>query len=181
MLLAGAWHGAGRQFLVFGALHGIYLIINHAWRTFGPADKEEPGLFEKYFTIMWKVLLTYVAVVVAQVFFRAASIGQAMDLLEGMIGLRGFAGGLASGWQYEYGPILRYLPMFVLYFGIVWFLPNAQQLLAKYPISLAKVQPSRLPWLQWKLTPRWAVASGILAGLAIVDLSQHTEFLYFQF
>ena len=34
MGLAGIWHGAGFQFLVFGLLHAMYLSVNHAWRIF---------------------------------------------------------------------------------------------------------------------------------------------------
>jgi len=41
MLLGGLWHGAAWTFVIWGALHGIYLVINHAWqalreRLFGP-------------------------------------------------------------------------------------------------------------------------------------------------
>ena len=32
MLLGGLWHGAGWTFVVWGGLHGVYLIINHLWR-----------------------------------------------------------------------------------------------------------------------------------------------------
>ncbi|MGH9648052.1 MAG: MBOAT family O-acyltransferase, partial [Bryobacteraceae bacterium] len=33
MLLGGLWHGAGWTFVAWGALHGVYLMINHAWRA----------------------------------------------------------------------------------------------------------------------------------------------------
>ena len=48
MSLAGIWHGAGLQFLIFGLLHAVYLTVNHAWRTFGPkpdARDLSPGRF----------------------------------------------------------------------------------------------------------------------------------------
>ena len=32
MLLGGLWHGASWTFVVWGGLHGTYLLINHAWR-----------------------------------------------------------------------------------------------------------------------------------------------------
>jgi len=35
MLLGGFWHGAGWTFIVWGALHGAYLLVNHAWRRAG--------------------------------------------------------------------------------------------------------------------------------------------------
>ena len=39
-LIAGIWHGAGLQYVVFGCLHGSYLTINHAWRLFGPKEEK---------------------------------------------------------------------------------------------------------------------------------------------
>src|SRR5947208_727657 len=36
MLLGGLWHGAAWTFVVWGALHGAYLCINHAWNNFTP-------------------------------------------------------------------------------------------------------------------------------------------------
>ena len=32
MLVGGLWHGAGWTFVFWGALHGIYLVVNHGWR-----------------------------------------------------------------------------------------------------------------------------------------------------
>src|SRR5271166_5608364 len=31
MTIGGLWHGAGWAFVVWGALHGAYLAVNHAW------------------------------------------------------------------------------------------------------------------------------------------------------
>ena len=37
--LAGIWHGAGAQFLLFGLLHALYLTVNHTMRIFYPAPR----------------------------------------------------------------------------------------------------------------------------------------------
>ena len=37
MLLGGLWHGAGWNFVIWGGLHGTFLIINHVWQALRPA------------------------------------------------------------------------------------------------------------------------------------------------
>ena len=31
MVIGGLWHGAGFTFIIWGALHGLFLIVNHTW------------------------------------------------------------------------------------------------------------------------------------------------------
>src|SRR6195952_3612783 len=64
MLLGGLWHGAAWTFVVWGALHGAYLCINHAWNRFGPeiAPRLRPA------AAVAGAVLTFLAVVVAWVF-----------------------------------------------------------------------------------------------------------------
>ncbi len=87
MGLAGVWHGAGSQFLVFGLLHAGYLIVNHTWRTFGPATPANAR--RSYAVVLACGAATYLAVLVGQVFFRAASSADALRILGGMVGLHG--------------------------------------------------------------------------------------------
>lgn len=75
MLLGGLWHGAGWGFVVWGGLHGAYLTINHFWRRGGWALPPYIG-----------GLLTFVAVVIAWVFFRADGFDQAQSVLVSMFG-----------------------------------------------------------------------------------------------
>ena len=89
MALAGVWHGAGLQFLIFGLLHACYLTINHLWRSFGPKPASAGPTPVRAVQVIGAVLLTYLAVLVAQLFFRAASCGDALTLLAGMVGAHG--------------------------------------------------------------------------------------------
>ncbi len=72
--LAGIWHGAGMQFVIFGLLHGIYLSINQAWRIFGGtrASSVPPGAVRRH---------------VNHVFFRSANVPSALSVLAAMAGL----------------------------------------------------------------------------------------------
>src|SRR6266568_7401907 len=80
MLLGGLWHGAAWTFVVWGALHGTYLCINHAWNNFGP--KIAPR-FARAADIAG-LILTFLAVVIAWVFFRAENMEWAIYVLAKM-------------------------------------------------------------------------------------------------
>jgi hypothetical protein len=84
MLLGGAWHGAGWTFIVWGGLHGAYLVVHAAWRA--AVERVVPG-WQLPRLLAWA--LTLAAVVVAWVFFRAPDLNSACSLLRGMAGLQG--------------------------------------------------------------------------------------------
>jgi D-alanyl-lipoteichoic acid acyltransferase DltB (MBOAT superfamily) len=181
MTLAGIWHGAGFQFLVFGLLHGAYLTINHAWRTFRPArfNQVPASALGRTAAVVVQVGLTYLAALVAQVFFRAASSGDAVDLLAGMAGLHG--GPILGGWEDSFGSLSQTVGLVALLFAIVWIMPNSQQIMEKYSPALGQIPKTRFAILQWSPSLKWALLMGAACGLAIAGVSEHTEFLYFQF
>jgi D-alanyl-lipoteichoic acid acyltransferase DltB (MBOAT superfamily) len=88
MLLGGLWHGAGWTFVLWGALHGAYLMVNHAWRGVAarlpplPAPARAAGRAAGW-------ALTFLAVVVAWVFFRAETLDGALGMLGAMAGANG--------------------------------------------------------------------------------------------
>lgn len=86
MLLGGLWHGAAWTFVVWGGLHGLYLIAGRAvQRHLSP----RPG-----FVLRWvRRLGVFAAVCVAWVFFRADSFQGAMDILSGIVLPQGFSPG----------------------------------------------------------------------------------------
>jgi alginate O-acetyltransferase complex protein AlgI len=74
MLLGGLWHGANWTFVIWGALHGAYLIIQQTWKSYS---------FVRIPKFLAQVM-TFLAVVVGWVFFRSSSITQAFSFLEKM-------------------------------------------------------------------------------------------------
>jgi alginate O-acetyltransferase complex protein AlgI len=80
MLLCGLWHGAAWNFVLWGGLHGILLVIHTQYRRlFRPLP---PALGQA---------LTLLAVILAWVPFRAASLSGTLAMLRGMAGLNGIA------------------------------------------------------------------------------------------
>src|SRR5579862_8826754 len=91
MLLGGLWHGAGWNFLVWGGLHGACLGINHLWRRWRGAAAKVSSSNYLARAAAWAV--TFGAVVVAWVFFRAKTRAGAWAMLSAMFG---FGGGSSS-------------------------------------------------------------------------------------
>ena len=66
MLLGGLWHGANFRFIIWGALHGIGLVINKIWHyLFG--DRYTSGRIGKFIA----VFITFQFVSFCWIFFRA--------------------------------------------------------------------------------------------------------------
>ena len=180
MLLGGLWHGAGWTFIVWGGLHGLYLMINHAWREMkvrlGLGDG---GRFANFFA----GALTFLAVVVAWVFFRADSLASACSILLSMVGVNG----LMEKWV----PLREGMKMIVPCFVLVWLFPNVRQILINYKpswedmagIKTLSPEPRGGPaiWLAWQPTRTHAIALGILFVWSVDHLSKFSEFLYFRF
>lgn len=170
MTLAGIWHGSGLTFLIFGALHGVYLCICHAWRLRNPNPPPDTWVRRLGF-----IALTYLSVLVGSIFFRAPSVTGAAQVLAAMTGLHGLRIDLASA-----GSHMHILHMALL-FAIVWGMPNSLQIMARYQPVLGTVEPPPRWFPAW--SPGWtsAAAIGLAATLGILALGGTTEFLYFQF
>jgi D-alanyl-lipoteichoic acid acyltransferase DltB (MBOAT superfamily) len=191
MLLGGLWHGAGWTFVAWGGLHGGYLCINHGWRfgrgfLFGGLPVHPIERFAGF-------VVTFIAVVIAWVFFRAESFAGALTMLEGMAGMHGVI--LPDVWAIRLAPLM---PIFTsmgvtagptpLFEGTLEIVSIAGLLL------LAFLAPSSQQWIGWQFHPNEkrqrgvpgafrAILFGLLAGYVAIHLyvGGYSEFLYFQF
>lgn len=94
MLLGGLWHGAGWTFVLWGGLHGVYLLINHGWRVLArrlTVLMTVPKMIRTGFS--WS--LTFFGVMLGWVLFRAESFDAAGAIYRGMAGVNGIS--LPSG------------------------------------------------------------------------------------
>ena len=80
MVLGGLWHGANWTFLIWGAMHGVALIIDHAWRRSAAFARYGSGRIAR--VIDWA--LTFNFVCLAWLFFRSPSLDAAMQFLAGL-------------------------------------------------------------------------------------------------
>ena len=195
MLLGGLWHGAGWTFVIWGGLHGLYLVIHHAWQGVTERMKIAPRWLQSRGAAAVSVLITFVAVTIAWVFFRATSLEAALRMLDGMSGANGWV--LPTEWRGGFEAVLgsamagrftfddltafagaRQLVWIGVLLALAWFCPNSQEIMAKL---------SRLRALGEQLKPAygWGAFGAITVSvmmLAIVNGSRgFSEFIYFNF
>jgi alginate O-acetyltransferase complex protein AlgI len=201
MLLGGLWHGAAWTFLLWGGLHGIYLLINHRWRNL----KRSAASATIGKVLGW--VTTMLCIVFSWVLFRAESIEGAGNLLAGMVGLHGFVlpteylgylnhlAGLGNylvkiGFEFNTDHVLFFYGFFqflaiLIGFAVVVFLPNTQQIMRRYRPAFETYQGevSRLPlrWQEWRPTLPFALFIISLLAMSIMGLTRVSEFIYFQF
>jgi len=193
MLLGGLWHGAGWTFVVWGGLHGAYLGVNHAWR--GLKARLGWREHENGWTRFGGRLLTFLAVVLAWVFFRAEDLPTAWRVLEAMSGAHGLslprsvvAPATAAAWGLPVstlpaGPLLACAALL----AFVWLAPNTWELFrahepALLPRAFDLAERPRPAWQAWQPNAGWALVVAALAlGALLGMLSGRSEFLYYQF
>ncbi len=156
MLLGGLWHGASWTFVLWGGLHGLYLVVQRGITKFIPARMKGETILQ-----LPAALLTFLLVCVAWVFFRAHSLSQAFDVVAALFGS---------------GPrgVVRLLPSesIVLATGVTFILLCVHWTMREASITSIV---TRTPW--------W-IRSLALAALVLGILGMSGEdraFIYFQF
>jgi alginate O-acetyltransferase complex protein AlgI len=164
MLLGGLWHGAAWTFVAWGALHGLYLCINHAWINYGPpvpARLARPAAVVAFF-------LTFLAVVVAWVFFRADNLSSALSVLSRM--------GDPSRVVFGHAEMVQ-SGLIAIYAVIAWLAPNTQEIVG-YDHQNRSVGEAVGAW---RLRPALLYGGAAVFAFGVLGIQQHSEFIYFRF
>jgi D-alanyl-lipoteichoic acid acyltransferase DltB (MBOAT superfamily) len=156
MLLGGLWHGAGWTFVIWGAMHGVYLAVHRVWS----ARFSMPRLLG--------VAITFPAVLFAWVMFRATSVSDAVTIWKTMLGLNGFTlpGIYHAIAQTQHSPFINGTEVWYMACLLVFVLSgkNVHE-------SLVSSVPSRSS----------AIYASVMIFTSILALGRPSTFLYFQF
>jgi len=167
-LIAGLWHGASWMFVIFGALHGIGVVINHYWKK----TKIKISKVLAWFITFNFVNFTFV-------FFRAHDMSDALKVLKGMGGLNGFslpemiASKLPVLKKYglEFQPFMESIKFSWLIFVYI-ALAFALVLIFKNSVDLIR---------QHQRSYKTAFYSSLLFFIGVMSMNRTSEFLYFNF
>ena len=169
-LVSGIWHGANWTFVIWGFLHGILNCLNR-------------GL-KKYWEKVWVAIrwvLTFAAVNILWVIFRADSVGQAFVLIKKMIQIKGFQIG---DWLTESFDLIEFVlveRLLGIYYEYIEKIPGFHMwcffLLALGIVLIAKNSSEKV----FKPTITRSVGTIIMMMWSILSLSGISVFLYFNF
>ncbi len=156
MLLGGIWHGAGVTFVIWGALHGTFIVINHLWRD--RVVSRLSWLDNSTIFSAASYALTMLCVLIGWIFFRSETVGGAILVTTGLFHLpvdcpitpqQGYLIGISA--------------------AIAALMPNSKQI-HDWLMSGSDVQ-------YWTL----GFAAAAIFVIAFVSISVDLPFLYFQF
>ncbi|HEY1066026.1 MAG TPA: MBOAT family O-acyltransferase, partial [Pirellulales bacterium] len=178
MTIGGLWHGAGWTFILWGAAHGTFLAVNHAWSDL---CKKMGWTFTRtsrgWKTFAWG--LTFMCVSLTWVLFRAANLEAAGNMYASLLGADGFLPAKIE----RTGLFVTAALM-----AIAFLAPTTQRIMANFEPALdydpAQDEAQPLPALaRWSWSPSLAAALAVGAALAVctVNLGGVQEFLYFNF
>jgi D-alanyl-lipoteichoic acid acyltransferase DltB (MBOAT superfamily) len=168
-LIGGLWHGASWMFVIWGALHGIAIVIHRIWKDLGLRMWGWMGWF-----------ITFNFVNVAWVFFRAKDFASVEKVLGGMIGADGIV--LPNGLEGK----LIFLKQYGIKFGY-WVssagLSGIKDLLFILGIFTFTVMLKNSGELikDSKLSTKIAILTGLVLFLSLISIGAESEFLYFNF
>ncbi|MGB3493138.1 MAG: MBOAT family O-acyltransferase [Elainellaceae cyanobacterium] len=154
MLLGGLWHGASWNFVIWGGLHGIYLVIERFFRSLGLKFRTDIT------SLSIGAIVTYLAVCITWVFFRTPNFADAILLIRMMFSLNFNFEFLLSSWR----PIATLLIMA----GVIF-----------YQILVRDMTYEDI-WIKIGMAGRVILLSGMLF-LIFSTRGEQNEFIYFQF
>ncbi len=169
-LVSGLWHGASWNFVIWGALHGFYLVFALATAPWTPAALKDDT---RFWVRAWNVGTVFVLVCFAFVFFRAATFADAVYILghipEGIVGdvqrmLSGKPVAIQCNGGCDWGLTLAGLGVIQLVHLFQERRGSARAWLAERPV-----------WL------RWPAYAALVYGTLLLVQSGGGQFIYFQF
>ncbi len=184
-VVIGAWHGAAWTFILFGTMHGVYIAINEFWRSWRRRARRA-GPPAGVAVRAGYHLLTLFAVIMANVVFRAESVGDAVTVWGAMVRLDQIATLPAVLPASAAELIAEPLLFSCIVIAIIALAPNTQQIMGRYrPVlnwdrwrSVARPVVA----LTWRPSARWAVWSGAVLFFGVIFIARaQSEFIYFNF
>jgi D-alanyl-lipoteichoic acid acyltransferase DltB (MBOAT superfamily) len=164
-LISGLWHGANWTFIIWGGLHGAYMVVGRLTRKWrrrvlgwcGFSGEEKPLGFGR-------MLGTFALVCVAWVFFRANSLSDVSLIVRR----------LGSGWDSLPTLVPGFSGLDAIVVIVALIVLHAEE---KYRFLARKATDTAAS----SILTRWPVYYALAGSILVFGVFQGTKFVYFQF
>jgi len=198
----GLWHGAGWTFVLWGLIHGVYLIIFRLWIDIKSHFRwtcDKPSFASMAISRM----ITFIAVILSFVMFRSENIDGAISMYQSMFGFYGISIPVSFEEKFE---VLGEMPKIVgivyngmFYNGLLTESPGNAILLILVSLILVWFTPNVIEWfrldspalkiggllkkggMHWKQNTVFTIVIILVSSAALMFIQRESEFLYFQF
>ncbi len=163
-LISGLWHGAEWTFIIWGALHGIYLVFanitkdQRKWVNSGLGLTKHPLLHH-----LLQVALTFILVLFGWVFFRANNTADAITVLQNM-----FTWNAAGTINLFRIPSDLYIALSAI--GLLFFIEILEERMQLYEKLTLLTRPYK-----------WLILILLILTIFVLGMWEAQDFLYFQF
>lgn len=174
--VSGLWHGAGWHFVIWGCIHGLYLVVGDLLK---PVKKKINSLLrinsDRFVNKIGRVVVTFILVDIAWIFFRAGSLTIAFSYLKRLFSNSWFKV-IYDYTIYECG--LSQIQLRILLIGIITLLlASISQYIKKERFEL--ILSEQPIWFRW-LFVFYLLCMILIFGIYGPEYTQ-SEFIYFQF
>ena len=179
-LVSGLWHGARWTFVVWGALHGAYLILGLVSAGVRGRVRAALGL-ERHPAVLraWQTAATFALVAIAWVFFRAGSLADAWYVTTHLTS--GLGAQLSSIVARDAGAISSLVFLGAEPSRVVLAVAGVVALLVVERVQGATPQPLRTRIAGARTPVRWAAYACAVLTIMTLGVFQSARFIYFQF
>jgi D-alanyl-lipoteichoic acid acyltransferase DltB (MBOAT superfamily) len=154
-LVSGFWHGANWTFIIWGALHGFYLIVE---RALGIGGRKSDAANQSALVQFLRIALTFHLVLISWILFRARSVSEAWSIFHKIL--------------FDHGPVFwnviiiqgGFVIVFLLVVDLFHWRTKFWDRMAEYPALMRVVS-----------------AVVLLFAIVLFGVESQNQFIYFQF
>ncbi|MDR0802285.1 MBOAT family O-acyltransferase [Fluviicola sp.] len=124
MILGGLWHGASQNFVIWGAMNGLALVIYNHWKKISPYEKSS-----RWIVHFWKILITFNFITFTRIWFRLKTEGAPNNMLDRIFNHFNFQWDTFQALTNTYYPVLLIM---LLGFFIHWMPQKWKNFMVSY-------------------------------------------------
>ena len=185
--IIGIWHGSGKNFIIFGVLHGLFFLINYYFRLLKKNTKLEIIDNLKIVKLFY-LILTFLSIVIAFIFFRSSNLDQSLIIIKTLFNFEKIILPVTLSQYFQnlieifnlnnifFGDLrlLKDLNIFfflIFCFIVILYMPNTEEIMFNFD----KIIKSK-----WKYF-FFGFLLGVFLIISIFSIGQSISFLYYQF